>query len=163
MVAQQLTISTCISALVRVCNGYHMLLISKCRLPRTACLVMCCMQDFMEDSPAAIAIIADYMEAKNAPKQQPQPEKQQARQHQQSWQTTPPSPSILQQQQQPGSKPSYSSSVAAAAKPTPAQQAAAKQAKEQQWLSLGGQQQPAQAAPDASSTKVWYSSMHCMV
>ncbi|WIA31837.1 hypothetical protein OEZ86_002704 [Tetradesmus obliquus] len=116
-------------------------------------------QNFMENSPVAISIIADYMDAKrgNTKQQQQQQQQQQHRQPGALRQATPvlaPAPQQQQQQQQQQQRASYSTSVAAAPKPSPAQRAAAVKQEQDKWLNLGGKQQPqlAEQAGDAAKT-----------
>jgi hypothetical protein len=113
-------------------------------------------QNFMENNPVAISIIADYMDTKRGNTKQQQ-QQQQQRQHSTPRQATP----VLapahhhhhhhQQQQQ--QRASYSTSVAAAAKPSPVQRAAAAKQEKDKWLNLGRQQQQNEAAVEAGQVR----------
>lgn len=97
----------------------------------------------MENNPAAIAIISDYMEAKNAPKQHKQ---QQGSATGRAQPVIPPSV-----KSSPGS---YSASVAAATKPPLAQQVATAKQGQDKWLNLGGAQPSTAEEPAQVNSKV---------
>lgn len=106
----------------------------------------------MDNNPVAIAIISDYMEAKNAPKEQ---------KHQQSGGSARAQPVVPPRQQSHPS--SYSASLAAAAKPPPAQQVAAAKQEKDKWLNLGGAQPPTVEELSADTTKVSQQMKHSAI
>lgn len=112
---------------------------------------------YMDNNPAAVCAISDFLEAQNGGEKQQQPQQQQQQQSRQ-----PPRQQQQQQQQRSSAAAgsSYSSSVSAPAQqPAAAKQVEVPQKQQDKWLHLGAQpaaaveQTPAQAADAAQQVR----------